>query len=344
LDQNNETNSFFIGVNGTHYYSFRAAQAGTYAVYVSPNVPETDSDNGLVLGMSTAGYSFPPVGTTAAPGKYTPEPRDRGIYEEIELKQHERLYVTVRGVIGGAYTVSVNHRAKTFRPVIEFADGLANDSASALDLTRYSGTINWVNRHGVRHATYLRSRAVYTTRLIETLTLATADLLAASEGHLRLRGADVYLSEHAFLDADVFIHHGSGRAYTSWTKINLYAGDLAEPVSGARIFHHEWGHYEYELEDEYADLNPNSGSLVADWNSVMGAHTVQNLPAAEFCAETNHRWTADIGEEEANWRNLEAKYVLFYDQGYRYAYPSSHSDYHDVLRKLQRLLTIDWYQ
>jgi len=347
LGNNGELTSFLVGANGTHYYWFNPPNTGTYSVYVSPYVWATDNDNGIVLGMSTNGFVQPTTGLASAAGKYTPEPLDRGIYEELQLHEGQILYLTVRGVIGGAYTISVNEQATTFHPVIEMDEHLPQSGAQTLNLAGYRRPPAWTDPHANREADFLRANGTYLQRLIEVLTLASANMLAASEGYMRFDGADIFLSEHWWLNSDIEINDADDRPYTSPTKINLFRNQLNKPLEGGRLLHHEWGHLEYDLEDEYADLQPGPSWLVADWNTVMNGPQVfqGHIAEWEFCGKTNHRWTTGllglggIGDEDANWVTIGSKYDLDSPD-----YPSAHGQYHDVLKKLYKLMTFNYYK
>ena len=340
------TTGLMIGVNDTHYHYAILQPGFRYAVYVSPLSLALNNDVGLAVGISTSGFVALPVGTSAVPGKVVPRGGDRGVYHEIEPSASMRiLYLTVSGVISHSYTLAVNRVKRRFSAVYEMSDGLADKTAPAINYDIYSGAINFINPYGWQHRNFIASGSTspvsYLRRLREVIVVAAADMLAASEGYARFNRADIYLSEHTFLNTDVFVHQIRGRAYASPSKVNIFLDELDEPVEGGATLHHEWGHFEYGMDDEYHE--PGGAISVIDHNSVMGTSGYwQNIPAFEFCTALNHVWRSNWDPTEAdgesNWEIFTDKYSLV--DGHNVAT----GQYHDVLHALRELIEFNHYE
>jgi hypothetical protein len=127
------------------------------------------------------------------------------------------------------------------------------------------------------------------------------------------------------------------RANHVWSQINMFTADLADPVGGGWTLHHEWGHWQYALEDEYVDVSgppPVFFGAAIDPNSLMGTRV-----STEFCYPRNHLWSPDApaGEESA-WTQIEDQYP---GRVSTVAFASvSHGRYLDVLHQLEGLLRL----
>jgi hypothetical protein len=167
-------------------------------------------------------------------------------------------------------------------------------------------------------------------------------MLAASDGYLRFGSADIYLSQHWWLNTDVFVHQTYDRANTGFSSIHIFLNELDEPLYGGGVFHHEWGHWEYDLDDEYIDINPDGTSIPICHNSVMGNSGVHSgVPAFEFCTNLNHKWASGTAED-AVWPALMSHYGIGW--GASYLYPSEEGQYLDVLHALEGYIGFAYYQ
>jgi hypothetical protein len=344
---NREATGIFGGLSPSpHYYYAFLNPNITYAIYVSPLNLSIGNDIGIVLGNSTNGFILPPTGTASSAGKVMRKHGDTGIYYEIgPYSSAKTIYLTVRSSIGGSYFITVNEVAEKFEAVYEMSTGLQDKDAPNLDRSKYAGTVNYINPYGFQIGNFVGTEFnpyKYTRRLKEVIVLASAHMLAASEGYLRFGHADIYVSEHWWLNTDIFTHQINGRAYTSWSKINIFLNELNEPLRGARTLHHEWGHHEYGLGDEYLDVNPDGSFIPVDNNSVMGhGGSYNGIPAFEFCTSKNHKWTSGT-DDDANWPVLESKYQIGWGSGY--SYPSEQGQYLDVLHALDSYIDFDYYE
>ena len=349
--QNGRTTlGMLLNLGGRHYHLKHLKKKTRYAVYVSPYmttakstaideeryIREKDSEHdvGLVVGISTSGFLKVPLRENIS-GQVRPTPGDTGVYYEIEPADEPRLlYLTVYGVFGHGYTISINELEERFNIVYEMSDGLHYNNAPTLP--HDTVLVNFLN-YSNQYADFIQPYANYLDRTREMIVLSSANMLAASEGHARQKRADIYKSEHWRLNTDVFLHQINDRAYASPTKINLFLDELDEPINGGGTMHHEWGHFEYGMDDEYHEDDGDNECTTIDHNSVMGYHSKRY----EFCNSLNHVWRDnwDWGEAdgESNWEILTDKYDL--SSTYNY----SHVQYHDVLHALEDLIDFNYY-
>jgi hypothetical protein len=272
-----ETQHFAISVwNGSH--------PQVVGIYVSPFLPSLWNDTGVEVGISVQGFKS--AGESG--GWIRPEPGDTGVYQEIVVPPQTRtLFVTAKSAIRNPYLLSAQALQGAFSDiVIERSGGFS--SLSAVDLNDLESNTNAENPYGKNFADFLAGQAAVDRRIAESVVIASAHALDASDGSFRFGGVRLHRSFDSLRDVDVRIENRAGRAHVQSRNNHfvLFRGDVVDPIAGGWTFHHEWSQYEYEMPDEYVDVQGPPPLLFAqaiDANSVMGTRR-----ASEFCYQANH--------------------------------------------------------
>ena len=190
---------------------------------------------------------------------------------------------------------------------------------------------------------FLKQEPPIDFRIKEMMVVASARMLDASDGLFRIGSADLHRNIKWYRNVDVQYQAGSGRANFNGSRITMFEkDDLQNPISGGWTFHHEWGHYEYSMPDEYEDLiarPPFDFSLAIDPNSVMGTSS-----SNEFCYSENHMATEGIQYPTGGIHNLRTSmWELLVNQYSVLQSPIAggvnDGRYLDVLNKLEDLFT-----
>jgi len=345
LQPNREVYSQSIGLSpATHYYRFDVPAGTTdrYFVYVSPLNFKLGNDVGLVLGLSDSSFVKPSIGTAPTPGKIIPAVGDTGIYEAFgPYPDGKTVFLAVRSSVGASYSISVSQPQRLFNIDIEMEDSFSGGRTTATSL---DGMVTmWFQPHSQQLRRYLPTSRTYPIRMEEVVAMASANMLASTQGLMRFDAADIYLSTHWWRNVDLVVKQGSGRAETGVFSITMYQNDLNEPISGARTLLHEWGHFEFGLDDEYLDISPVDLSTSIDPNSLMG---LDNDSFIRFC-DINHQWADGIADWQSNWYALRDKYNLWNywaSEGREWLPADQESLFQDVLHKIESLMTFRFYE
>ena len=221
------------------------------------------------------------------------------------------------------------------------------DAAPAVDIAGLRNSVSQDSPFNAQLADYIHENDDFDRRIREALVIACAFALDGSNGQLRYRSANLHRDIDFWRNVDVqfsICNDGNDpncRANSGSTRISMFTVDLNNPISAGWTFHHEWGHWEYGLPDEYVDVNqPPPASLSSD---AIDANTLMaTSDSTEFCTPQNHMWAEDAGgEEESCWTQLEDQYpvdpsaVAFGDLSY--------ARYLDVLHSLERSITLRIY-
>lgn len=345
----------FSQVNDTHFYYFIPGKDITYSIYISPLCLDWGNDVGMVLGYSQDSFFYVPSldrgsewGATPGGGyymKFNPKNYDTGIYIERFGYRNKPVYLTVRSVLASNYLITIRPMHwHTPQPIYELDKGFWNDRAPVVPEGTYVSTIDRNNPYGLQHRNYVATGQVYDNvkyirRLENVITLTAADMLAATEGYVRFQGAEIYYSTHWYINTDVRVHNYEDRAYTSTWKIHIFMNELDEPVSGAATLTHEWSHFDYDMDDEYIDVEPQGTSQIIDPNSIMGnAGTYNGKPWFKYCYQGNHRWISypEETDDDSAWKILKDE--LDFDDhvaNAQWSRPGNFARYHDVLHALE---------
>jgi len=176
-------------------------------------------------------------------------------------------------------------------------------------------------------------------RVRETMVIASAYMLGASDGKLRFGSAILHQRILWWRNVDIQIREGFEAATTGWNGIALYQGHMNDPINAGREVLHEWAHWEFNLPNEHKGVDTTQLSHLAqaiDANSIMGARA-----SGEFCTARNHWWGAHCGKDESNWSQIAAQYGCNVDD--QQSGNVYQGRYLDVLNQLEELfdLTID---
>lgn len=318
-----------------------------FAIYASPFLPDLGNDVGLRLSLSVPVAS--PNGVIPATFRSPsdegvwerPAGGDSGIYYEFVVPpKTPHVLITVNSALRAPYFLSVNRVRKIFYNVVMERDEEIGTPAATNDLALRNLTSNEFP-YGWQLADFLPENPNIDQRIEDVTVLASAYMLDASDGMFRFGGAKLYRNISWSRNVDVQFKKGEGRANAGAFKITMFEDDeLQEPLGGGWTFHHEWGHWEYNMPDEYIDVSgppPLDFSLEVDPNSVMGTRAT-----TEFCHEDNHQWTEDAGnaDEESMWQLLVDQYEVLPGQD---SGGLNQGRYLDVLNQLNKLLEFRVY-
>lgn len=294
-------------VETQHYLILSSLTPRQAALYLSPFLLSTHHDMGIKIHLSTTGF----VAWDAPVNWIEPSPGDSGIYHEF-TQGNQHTFVTVVSTLIGPYLIRYNWLVERFDGIVMERDEQMG-AAPDIDLDALRAGAGQGSPYNAQLADFLRGSADFDRRIRETLAVASAFALDGSNGQMRYRGAELHRDIATFRNVDVQFAicddaaDPDCRANTSWTRISMFTLDLTDPVGAGWTFHHEWGHWDYGLPDEYLDVAgppPALSSLAIDPNSLMGT-----AAATEFCTPDNHRWAEDAGgEEDSSWTQIEDQY------------------------------------
>lgn len=299
-------------------------------LYISPLLPSMWNDIGVSLAVSNSGFKS----LSDSTGWVSPAARDTGIYTEFVVPATTTyMFVTVKTTLSAPYFFSFQLVDTIFRDIVMERDEEINTPAG----TNTQALINKTSNdfpYGKQLADFLQESPTIDQRIRELVVLASAHMLNASDGMFRIGGVKSHTDIDFFRDVDVQFNKGSGRAEDVGSHFDLYeVEELDNPLDGAWTFHHEWSHYEYDMPDEYIDVNEpppaQTNSEAIDPNSLMGTKD-----SNEFCHRRNHRWSEETdAEEESMWDLLVEQYEVSPAQD---AGGLNHGQYMDVLNKLKK--------
>lgn len=360
-----EVIAFFADVTAEHFFYADIPQYPSNwlpitSIYISPFAP--NHNNLLEPELTYSGGSFSSAAFTVKP-----QSGDAGIYHEFP-RVNEKVCIQVRAKKTGHYLLTVqNLRWLHSGVVTEWDHSFDGKTPPKINDKPVINSINGISDKGDFTKVYEYqlnqyindSASSYSRRFKEMFTFASSRALAASEGYLRFSSTDLYHATDPFRDVDLYIKDcTSDVSQTSPSycydrensninghpclnyRINLYRKDLNEPYSGGYILHHEWGHYDYGMFDEYLDQYGTEDTLPS-WaacpNSIMG--TSRNF---EFCSYLNHKTATGVpaGQNPA-WEFLTMRYgIMLPNIPLPGVYPQNQATYLDVLHKLEDLIEI----
>jgi hypothetical protein len=336
------------------FYALLPAAKQTISLYLSPYKRQTYHKVNPKLGYNIQKSSNSK--TLNMKSWLSPKGYDTGIYEELNGNyQSPRLMcLTVTTSKPSFFYLTIQTIKESFgtvdKPiVVEMDGGLDGDNAplitGALDKAMVDA-IRTCMKYTENIGEYIQDNATYNRRVKETLVIACASMLAATEGYLRFNNINFYHSIDPFRDADIIYDAACGRGLAyfwnitgPFQKINMHINYLNNPASGGVVLLHEWGHYKFKIFDEYID-DKNSSSHIVDPNSLMG----DNYKTSEFCTGLNHQSNGDLGNigPDPAWKNLQTGFGISPPRP-PYSleqYPQNQSSYLDVLHKLEELVHI----
>jgi hypothetical protein len=339
LEQGEETIAFTPGIDeALHFRIPGPSVPRTQSLYISPRSVTLNNSVSLRVHLSTRGFVGPDTNTSWL----EPAPGDTGIYTEFTTPQGQDMFATV---VASAMAPSLIRHASVvegFENIVMERDAQMLD-APDINVSAIRGSVNEQNPFNGQIADYLLpTKADFNRRIRETLTIATAYALDASDGQLRFASADLHQNISPTRNVDIqfsVCRNTPCRANAGFTRISMFDTDvMTDPQGAGRVFHHEWGHWEYGLPDEYLDVTgppPVMFSDAIDPNSLMGTDG-----STEFCTANNHLWAPGaVGAEDSCWTQLMAQY-----QSVTLGpapFPSlSHARYLDVLHKLEGLVRL----
>lgn len=320
------------------HYIFHALAPIPYraSIYVSPFSPDIWNDVGLFVDVSFDGLRSYDHTTWIQP-----EYGDSGVYHEFLVPPNTQfVYVTVKTALATPYFVNFRPMRKIYSNIIMERDaniGMLTES----DLEAIKSRAGRVRPYAKQLSDYLRANPDINQRINELMVIASASLLNATEGYFRYGSAVLNSQIDWWRDVDVQFSAGSDRANTMWSRINLFEyEELQNPVYGANVFVHEWGHWDFIMPDEYIDITTPGGghsTIAIDTNSKMGDSRI-----LEYCTDLNHYYSEDTdevqgGTEESMWQLLKDQYTVSTPDsggGHRVA------TYMDVLHKLDDLFDL----
>ena len=337
LEQGDDTVAFTPGIDeALHYRIPAAAVPRTRSLYVSPRSLTLNNSVSLRVHLTTIGFVNPDANVPWL----EPVSGDTGVYTEFTTPQGQDMFVTVVASAMAPYLIRHAWLAERFENIVMERDAQMQ-AAPDIDVGVIRGSSTEQSPFSAQIADYLQPQADFNRRIRETLTIATAFALDASDGQLRLASADLHenISPTRNVDIQFSVCRTSPcRANAGFTRISMFNTDVNNPPGAGRTFHHEWGHWEYGLPDEYLDVSgppPVQFSDAIDPNSVMGTSA-----STEFCTANNHLWAPDAGgEEESCWTQLTTQYPSV-TLGPAPLPNLSHGRYLDVLHKLEALVRL----
>lgn len=318
-----------------HYRIPVATTPRTQSLYISPRTLSLNNSIGLKVHLSTTGFVFPDANVTWI----EPAPGDSGIYTEFTRTAGQDTFVTVVSTVIAPYLIRQTWLVEQFEDIVMERDGQMR-AAPDIDLNPIRGDASQDMPFNAQIADYLQGSADFDRRIRETVAVASAFALDASDGQMRFRSAELHRNIRATRNVDVQFSICATppcRANAGFSRISMFNTDLSNPASAGRTVHHEWGHWDYGLPDEYVDVSgppPTLFSDAIDPNSLMGTSA-----STEFCTANNHRWAADAGgEEESSWTQIADQYPGVAPAPVTFS-TLSHGRYLDVLHKLEALLS-----
>jgi hypothetical protein len=329
--------AFTPGLDEALHYRIPAASAPqTQSLYISPRALSLNNSVGLRVHLSTSGFVSPDANTTWV----EPDSGDSGIYREFTTPAGRDMFVTVVSSAMVPYLVSHSSLVERFENIVMERDGMMR-AAPDIDLGTIRGAASQQQPFNAQMADYLQAQADFDRRIRETLTIATAFALDATDGQMRLGSAELHRNIRGTRNVDIqFAICGTPpcRANAGSSRISMFDVDVNNPASAGWTLHHEWGHWEYDLPDEYLDLTgppPVMFSLATDANSLMGTSA-----STEFCTPNNHIWAMGaVAEMDSSWTQIIDQFPGV-TLGPRPFPNLSHGRYLDVLNRLQGLVTL----
>lgn len=337
----NEVLGFSPNVSEAQHYFINSGTAPRLeSLYISPRLLSTNNSTGLKIHISNTGFVHPEANVTWI----EPEQGDTGIYTEFINTPGQDTFITVVNTVLTPYLIQHAWLSQLFQNIdMERDENM--DAAPAVDVAGIRNAVSHDNPFHVQLADFIRENGTFDRRINEALTIASAFALDASNGQFRYRSANLHRDIDFFRNVDVQFsicndpNDPDCRANASGTRISMFTLDLNDPVGAGWTFHHEWGHWDYGLPDEYLDINgPPPSSLSSD---AIDANTVMaTSDATEFCTPQNHFWAEDAGgEEESCWTQIDDQYAV--DASVITFGDLSYSRYLDVLHSLQRKITLN---
>ena len=334
---NNEVIGFSPRPAEAQHYIFHSMAPLPYvaSVYVSPFSPDIWNDVGLFVDVSFDGFK-----SYDHSAWIEPEHGDSGVYYEFVVPASTQyVYLTVKTTLATPYFLNFRVMRKVYTDIIMERDSNIGTPTGS-DLEWIKSTAGRVRPYAKQLSDYLRANPDINQRVNEIMVIASANLLDATDGYIRFGSAVLNSQIDWWRDVDVQFTAGSGRANTSWTRINLFEDEeLNYPVTGAGHFVHEWSHWDFGMPDEYIDTTTPEGeisSTIIDTNSKMGSWT-----RIEYCTDLNHFYSENQGgNAESMWELLDNQYGVSTPDsggGHRVA------TYMDVLHKLDDLFELTIY-
>lgn len=309
------------------------------SLYISPRFFGfgLDNDVGLKVHISPTGFVSP----TADVQWIEPAPGDSGIYTEFENVPGQALSVTVVSTLPVPYLIRDTRMVERFSSLVLERDELMAN-APDIDVDGIRDGAGPDAPFNAQIADYLQPSATYDRRIREALVIGSAYALDGSDGQMRFLSAELHRDTDPFRDVDVHfaicddLGDPACRANAGPFHIDMFTGDLRDPVGAGWTLHHEWGHFEYGLPDEYIDISgpPPLFADAIDPNSLMGTRS-----STEFCTPFNHFWAEDAGgEEDSAWTQIADQYDV--SPAPTTFAELSQGRYLDVLHKLDSLLDV----
>ncbi len=348
VDLKKEIIGIFVDVGEAHHYKLNRNGfefSLFHNVYLSPlqnnEAFPTLADNDIGIKAFLSRSEFKPINDRS--NWLTPEDGDTGIYHEFIFKD-ESLYLTVKSDLAAPYFFTQS-KLKTFGSIsMEYDDNIPSPFYYDSDIYDF---LNYVF-HPKQVDDYLADVATVRHRINEFMVVSSAYLLDATEGQFRFSNADLYRGINPFRDVDVQFTNevpsgfGDSRANGGPFHINLKRVNLEDMwTRGPFTFIHEWGHWEFGLDDEYIVSESEEMIYNICPNSVMAIYGTEWL-RTEFCDMRNHISQNENGSINPNsaWQKLHEKYNLP-NNSYPYYRPNFQGLYTDVLHKLDQLFELE---
>jgi carbonic anhydrase/acetyltransferase-like protein (isoleucine patch superfamily) len=332
---------FFIDVDPT--------PGEIYSLYLSPFAPTSTPAHNINarLGWALGAATQVPVEFNML-DPYTSSSRgaDTGIYHEMNVADKGRLYLVVAADPDRFFRLTVQRVHSLLELVVELDGGLDGIAAPVITPTTHSGTGVWADYITSVHE-FIRDTSNYNDRGREVLVMGSAGLLAATEGYFRFHKIRYHYGADPLRDVDIIFDVYCGRARAMWhlwpleplDDITLWRDHTQDPIEGASVLVHEWGHYHWSMPDDYIE---NVGVICL--NSVMGDHT----NTFEFCGAQSHftGTGADTIGVNCSWSFITAQDGVRpprpdTDTSPEVSYPQNQANYLDVLHKLEDMMLID---
>lgn len=332
---------FSPGVVETQHYVIPVSTSPRLgSIYISPRLLSLNNDMGIKMHRSSTGF----VAWDANVTWIEPAPGDSGIYHEFTQPANQRVFVTVVGTAIGPYLIQHTWLVERFGGIVMERDAQMA-AAPVIDVAAIRAGAGTQAPFNSQIANFLHETADFDRRILETMVLASAFALDGSNGQMRFRSAELHRDIDFWRNVDVQFSicasasNPACRANAGGFRIDLFTLDLGEPISGGGTFHHEWGHWDYGLPDEYIDVTlppPTdfTSSLVVDPNSLMGTQAT-----TEFCTPQNHISSQVTGGADSSWTQIQNQYAGVIQHPLVNT-SMSHGRYLDVLGKLDVLFTL----
>ncbi len=313
--------------------------ARTESLYISPRLLSLNNSTGLKIHISNTEFVHPEANVTWI----EPVSGDTGIYTEFQSVPGQDKFVTVVNTVIVPYLIRHTWLVERFE-AIEMERDENMDAAPTVNLAAIRNGASQEQSFNAQLADYIHENANFDRRIEEALVIACAFALDGSNGQMRYQSAELDRDISFFRNVDVQfsicddIDNPDCRANTSGTRISMFTVDLNDPASAGWTFHHEWGHWDYGLPDEYVDVSgppPSLSSAAIDPNTLMGT-----FASNEFCTPQNHFWAEDFGgEEESGWTQIADQYSAVAPGAVTFG-DLSYCRYLDVLHKLEALFVL----